>query len=210
MRRCAPGEGGAGSRSHEQRPDEVRAAALVLLRCALAVLVRPDRDVLGAVVRGELSLAKREQRRREGKRSRGELLYRRRKACLAGWRVRRRRQRRARRAPWAAGTRSEPGEGCGEPGAARAAPRAAAPARAARAGSPAAAASGRWRRESRCRPFALRTPRMWARARARRSRAPSLPGGSSPRPWPGRLATRRRPPARRGGGTRRRARDRTP
>jgi hypothetical protein len=34
-----------------QRADEVRAAAIVLLRRSLARLVRPDRDVLGAVVR---------------------------------------------------------------------------------------------------------------------------------------------------------------
>src|SRR5581483_6979944 len=35
-------------RSRDERPDEMPAAALVLARRALAVLVAPDRDVLGA------------------------------------------------------------------------------------------------------------------------------------------------------------------
>ena len=71
----APGRAGARARARratlpaavggEQRPDQVRAAALVLLRARLAVLVGPDRDVLGAVVGGELAAAQREQRRRE-------------------------------------------------------------------------------------------------------------------------------------------------
>jgi len=46
----------------EQRTDEMRAAALVLLRALLPMLVRPDDDVLGAVVRGELGTAQRDQR----------------------------------------------------------------------------------------------------------------------------------------------------
>ena len=49
----------------EHRPDQVRAAALVLLRARRAVLVRADRDVLGAVIRGELAAAQRERRGRE-------------------------------------------------------------------------------------------------------------------------------------------------
>src|SRR5881628_1353477 len=51
----------------EQRADQVRAAALVLLRARLAVLVRADRDVLGAVVAGELGATERVRRRRERK-----------------------------------------------------------------------------------------------------------------------------------------------
>jgi hypothetical protein len=47
----------------------------VLLRRALAVLVRSDRDVLGAVVRSELAPAKREQRGGERERPGGELLH---------------------------------------------------------------------------------------------------------------------------------------
>src|SRR3954469_6674802 len=49
----------------EQRADQVGAAALVLLRARLAVLVRADRDVLGAVVAGELRATQRVRRRRE-------------------------------------------------------------------------------------------------------------------------------------------------
>ena len=53
-------------RGREQhRADEVRAAPLVLLRPRLAVLVRADRDVLRAVVAGELAAAERERRRRD-------------------------------------------------------------------------------------------------------------------------------------------------
>ena len=73
VRRRARGEQVAGGRGHEQRADQVRAAALVLLRALLAVLVRPDRDVLGAVVGGELAAAERHHRGRERERSREEL-----------------------------------------------------------------------------------------------------------------------------------------
>ena len=73
LRRRARGEDVAGRGRDEQRPDQVRAAALVLLRALLAVLVRPDRDVLGAVVGGELAAAQREQRRRERERAGDEL-----------------------------------------------------------------------------------------------------------------------------------------
>ena len=47
------GERGADRGGEQQRPDQVRPAPLVLLPARLAVLVRPDRDVLGAVVGGE-------------------------------------------------------------------------------------------------------------------------------------------------------------
>ena len=75
-RRCAgarDGEHVAGGGRREQRADQVRAAALVLLRALLAVLVRPDRDVLGAVVGRELAAAQREQRRCERERAGEEL-----------------------------------------------------------------------------------------------------------------------------------------
>src|SRR5205085_786872 len=52
-------------RREDDRADEMAAAALVLLRAVLAVLVRADRDVLGAVVGGEVGAAQREERRRE-------------------------------------------------------------------------------------------------------------------------------------------------
>src|SRR5438270_105464 len=51
-------------RRHE-RPHEMPAAALVLARRALPVLVAADRDVLRAVVRGEVPAAQREHRRRD-------------------------------------------------------------------------------------------------------------------------------------------------
>ncbi len=44
----------ADGESREQRAEQVRAAALVLLLAGLAVLVAADRDVLCAVVRGEI------------------------------------------------------------------------------------------------------------------------------------------------------------
>jgi hypothetical protein len=52
--RRARGEEAAGGARHEQRPEDVGAAALVLLGPILAVLVRTDGDVLGAVVLGEI------------------------------------------------------------------------------------------------------------------------------------------------------------
>ena len=71
QRARAPGcEGVADRRGEQQRADQVRAAALVLLPARLAVLVRPDRDVLGAVVGGELGAAERQHRRRERERAR--------------------------------------------------------------------------------------------------------------------------------------------
>ena len=59
------GEDVADHERAEQRADEVRAAALVLLVARLAVLVGPDRDVLGAVVGSELGAT-------QGDRSRSE------------------------------------------------------------------------------------------------------------------------------------------
>ena len=69
----ALGEQVAGCGRQEHRPDEVRAAALVLLRARLAVLVAADRHVLGAVVRGELAAAQRERRGRDREEARDEL-----------------------------------------------------------------------------------------------------------------------------------------
>src|SRR5581483_6018483 len=66
----------AGGGRREQRPDEVGAAPLVLLGARLVVLVAPDRDVLGAVIRGERVAAQREQRGRGGEKARDELLRR--------------------------------------------------------------------------------------------------------------------------------------
>src|SRR6266852_873353 len=52
MTGSARGEAGSDRGGGDQRADEVRAAALVLLRRKLAVLVGADRNVLGTVVRG--------------------------------------------------------------------------------------------------------------------------------------------------------------
>ena len=80
------GEDVARRRGGEQRADQVRAAAFVLLRALLAVLVRPDRDVLGAVVGGELAAAEREHGRSERERAGEELARRRRRAGPSGGR----------------------------------------------------------------------------------------------------------------------------
>ena len=58
----------------EHRPDQVRPAALVLTGARLVVLVRPDRDVLCAVIRGEVVVAQRENGRREREQARHEFL----------------------------------------------------------------------------------------------------------------------------------------
>ena len=63
----------ADCRGEHERPDEMPSAALMLLRGALAMLVGADRDVLGAVVGGELAGAQREHRRRDGHDRREEL-----------------------------------------------------------------------------------------------------------------------------------------
>src|SRR5262249_42102908 len=82
-RRAAPAVGSArgerrtGCRCEQERADQMRAAALVLLLGGLATLVGADRDVLGAVVGRELAPAERERRRRERDDSRDELLRRR-------------------------------------------------------------------------------------------------------------------------------------
>src|SRR5579884_1045165 len=72
-RRRALGGEAAGEGRHQHRPDEVRAAALVLLRPRLAVLVAADRDVLGAVVGGDVAGAQGEERRCERERRAGSL-----------------------------------------------------------------------------------------------------------------------------------------
>ena len=64
LRRLLGGEV-AGGRRERASGRQMRAAALVLLRPRLAVLVGADRDVLGAVVLGELAAAQRERRGRE-------------------------------------------------------------------------------------------------------------------------------------------------
>ena len=54
-----------GSARQEQRADEMAAAAVVLLRRRLACLVGADRDVLGAVIRGEVAAPERDHGRRQ-------------------------------------------------------------------------------------------------------------------------------------------------
>ena len=68
------GEHVADGRRRDERPDQMAAAALVLLLRAVAVLVAADRDVLGAVVRGELAAAQRERGGRERQEAREQLL----------------------------------------------------------------------------------------------------------------------------------------
>src|SRR5438128_2455825 len=64
----------ADRRRQDERPDQVAAAALVLLRRALAVLVAADRDVLRAVVLRDLAATQREHRGREGEQAGDQLL----------------------------------------------------------------------------------------------------------------------------------------
>ena len=71
------GEHVADRRRRDERPDQMAAAALVLLRRALAVLVRADRDVLGAVIRASSEPRIAKHRRRERQQP-GEQLLRRR------------------------------------------------------------------------------------------------------------------------------------
>src|SRR5438128_889588 len=61
----------------EQRADEVGAATLVLLGAGLVVLVAADRDVLGAVVAGELAAAQSHRGRPERQQAAHQLLRRR-------------------------------------------------------------------------------------------------------------------------------------
>jgi hypothetical protein len=61
-------------RRHEQRSEQVRAAALVLLRPLLTVLVRPDGDVLGTVVLGEIRPPQGDRCGADGERSGEDLL----------------------------------------------------------------------------------------------------------------------------------------
>ena len=64
LHRCARGEGVTDRERPEERSDQVRAAPLVLLLVRLAVLVGTDRDVLRAVVGGELGAPERNCGRR--------------------------------------------------------------------------------------------------------------------------------------------------
>src|SRR3954468_4824039 len=68
------GERVADRGRREQRADEMSAAALVLLRRTVAVLVPADRDVLRAVIVRELAAAQREHGRCEGKERYEQLL----------------------------------------------------------------------------------------------------------------------------------------
>ena len=111
-----------GSR-HEQRPEQVRAAALVLLRARLAVLVAADRDVLGAVVGGQLAAAQREHGRRNREQRGDRAPARRRRASTGGSRSRRRRCRASRRARAAARRAAAPPAARASPAAAARAPR---------------------------------------------------------------------------------------
>jgi hypothetical protein len=75
---CARRQRSTHGRGHEQRPDEMRAAPIVLLPRPLAVLfVGADGDVLRAVVGGEITTAERHRGRRKGDEARQELAGRR-------------------------------------------------------------------------------------------------------------------------------------
>src|SRR3954470_21243588 len=63
------GERAADRGADEERADHVRAATLVLLLAAFAVLVAADRDVLGTVVGGDVGAAQRERGGSERKRA---------------------------------------------------------------------------------------------------------------------------------------------
>ena len=127
----------------EHRADEMRAAPLVLLRSRLTVLVRADRDVLRAVVPGELAAAERERRRCDRQDRRDE---------LAGGRAQRAAlddvqddggARRATRARAGAASAAPPRAARASPAAGARTPPRAAPGRA-------AAGSRRWRRGTAC------------------------------------------------------------
>jgi hypothetical protein len=61
----ACGQHVADGERREERAEQVRAAALVLLLAGLPVLVAADRDVLCTVVRGEIVAPQSEHRRDE-------------------------------------------------------------------------------------------------------------------------------------------------
>src|SRR3954468_11197740 len=60
-------------RAREQRAEQVGATALVLAGALLAVLVTADRDVLGAVIGGELAAAERQRGRKKREEAAREL-----------------------------------------------------------------------------------------------------------------------------------------
>src|SRR5436305_481643 len=70
----ACGERVAEGRRREERAEKVRPAAIVLLGRALALLVAADRDVLGAVIRGDVGATEGECCRREGEQAAEQLL----------------------------------------------------------------------------------------------------------------------------------------
>ena len=166
----------------QERADEVAAAAVVLLRGALSRLVGADRDVLGAVVGGELAAPQRDGGGGErGERRDGLARWRSRAASGARCRPPRRRDRRRRDA--------RPLEREARLGQRRAARRGARrtprPAAAGRAGT-ASSRRGAKRRlvpeasgSSRRRPARPR-PTTWARGRGPRSGAPCRRAAASP------------------------------
>ena len=166
----------------EQRADEVAAAAVVLLRRRLAGLVRADRDVLGAVVRGELAAAERDHGGRE-RGERGDCLAARGTRAASGERrplLPLRRRPRPRRA--AARTGSAPPAGRGARRGAPRTPRRAAAGRG-RTASSRSARIAAWRPRptgSSRRTREPRRPTRSGRARARRSRAPCRRAAASP------------------------------
>ena len=103
-----------------------------------AVLVRPDRDVLGAVIRGEVLAAQRERGGQERDAGGGDLARGRARASSGAGRARRRQYRESRRARSAARTGSAP---AGSPGAPSGEARTPRRARSARAGPASAAAA---------------------------------------------------------------------
>src|SRR6266511_3956014 len=74
VRRCPRRQRGAHGGGNQQRPDQMGAAAFVLARPRLAVLVGSDRDVLRAVVGGEVAAAQRKCGRGEREQAAHQLL----------------------------------------------------------------------------------------------------------------------------------------
>ena len=145
-RRCTLGREVRGGRREQHRPDEMRAAALVLLRTLLTVLVGADRHVLGTVVLGELAAAQREycrgDRRERPERARVRPAA---EPLSASHRAARSRSRPSSRAPAGAPSAARPRAARASPAAAARTPRRAGPGRAG-AGCATLAARNRLRR----------------------------------------------------------------